>query len=32
MMPNLVVTKATVTGLSKNATTDSFDVTTIATR
>jgi len=32
MMPNLVVTKATVTGVGQNQTTDSFDVTTIATR
>jgi len=32
MMPNLVVTKATVTGVAENATSDSFDVTTIATR
>jgi peptide/nickel transport system substrate-binding protein len=32
MMPNLVVAKATVSGIAKNQTTDSFDVTTIATR
>lgn len=32
MMPNLVVSKATVTGLPKNQTTDSFDVTTITNR
>lgn len=32
MMPNLVVSKANVTGVATNQTTDSFDVTTIATR
>lgn len=32
MMPNLVVTKSTVTGVASNAVTDSFDITTIATR
>lgn len=32
MLPNLIVTKANVTGVSKNQTSDSFDVTTIATR
>lgn len=32
MMPNLVVTKATVTGVAPNQTTDSFDITTVATR
>ncbi len=31
-LPNLVVSKATVTGIAKNATSLSFDVTTIATR
>ncbi len=32
MMPNLVVTKAGVTGVATNQTTDSFDVTTVAAR
>ncbi len=31
-LPNLVITKATVTGVAQNATTLSFDLTTIASR
>ena len=31
-LPNLVITKATVTGIPQNATTLSFDLTTITNR
>ncbi|NNG18880.1 ABC transporter substrate-binding protein [Naumannella sp. ID2617S] len=32
LLPNLVITKPTITGVAKNATTLSFDLTTIASR
>ncbi len=31
-LPNLVITKATITGVAQNATTLSFDLTTITSR